>query len=54
MIMADSIRREFEGGEGWSRRLPLGRQEKIRNKVVEAKTQDVFVDTLLLTNSRIR
>ena len=49
MIMADSIRREFEGGEDWIRRLSPGRQEKIRNKVVEAKVQDVFVETLLLT-----
>ena len=26
-----------------------GRQEKIRNKIVEAKAQDVFVETLLFT-----
>jgi hypothetical protein len=49
MIMADSIRREFQGSEDWIHRLSPDRQGKVRNKVIEAKAEDVFVETLLLT-----
>ena len=49
MIMADSIRREFQGSEDWICRLSPNRQAKVRDKVAEAKVQDVFVEMLLLT-----
>jgi hypothetical protein len=49
MTMADSIRREFQGSEDWICRLSPNRQAKVRDKVAEAKVQDVFVEMLLLT-----
>jgi hypothetical protein len=49
MIMAESIRSEFLGADGWIERLSVGRQRKVRDKVRSATSDDAFVDSLLFT-----
>jgi hypothetical protein len=49
MVMAEVIRSEFERDGDWVRRLSQGRQEKLRDKVTNAKSEDSYVDMLLYT-----
>ena len=49
ITMSQVIRGEFKQSEDWMNRLSACRQSKVSDKVAEAKSEDVFVDTLLFT-----
>jgi hypothetical protein len=50
MIMANAIRTEFVGSDGWIERMSNGRQSKLRDKVAAAKSDDGYIDRLVLTD----
>jgi hypothetical protein len=49
MTMADAIRREFGGMDGWVERLSDGRKSKIQTEFDQAESDDNVVDRLLFT-----
>ncbi len=49
IIMAELIRREFEGGQGWLHRLTDDRQQKLKAEIDKAQRDDDFVEALLFT-----
>ena len=49
ITMTNSIRREFDGSDGWIGRLSLSRQLKIEEEMKLSATADSFVDSLLFT-----
>jgi CBS domain-containing protein len=49
IIMANAIRREFNGNEAWIDRLPEGRQKLLHEKIDEARKHEDLVDALLFT-----
>jgi hypothetical protein len=49
MTMAEAIRREFDGADGWKNRLPKCRKAKLDSQRQAAKVADNWVDDLLLT-----
>jgi hypothetical protein len=49
MIMANAIRREFNGTQGWTDRLSENRRQKIREEINKAQDDDALVDALLFT-----
>ncbi len=49
MTIADAIRREYGGTDGWVAQLPDGRKSKIREEFDKARSDDNVVDLLLFS-----
>jgi hypothetical protein len=49
LVMADRIKRDFEGGDGWVSKLSNQRQEKLQKQIDAAKAGDAYVEALLCT-----
>jgi hypothetical protein len=54
ILMAEVIRREFEGTEEWMKRLSEERQKKLRDELEKAQKRDGLVDPLFSLNLQTR
>jgi hypothetical protein len=49
ILMTETIKKKFEGGDAWITRLSDDRQQKLRDRIEVAKAGDAYVDALLCT-----
>ena len=49
IVMANVIRREFHGAEGWLSRISEGRRQKLRVEIANARSEEPLIDALLFT-----
>jgi hypothetical protein len=49
MTMSQALSKEYEDEESWLKQLTSGREEKLRQEIAKARSEDSFVNSLLFT-----